>query len=60
MRIELFIVVPHMLFVGNRFIRGDDMSLNGETVIDSHAEILARRALQRFYLLLNYYFVLNL
>ena len=47
-RARLVIYRFSLVYLGNRFIRGDDMSLSGDTVIDSHAEILARRGLQRY------------
>ncbi|CAN0323169.1 unnamed protein product [Lampetra fluviatilis] len=36
------------LGVGNRCVKGEELSLKGETVNDSHAEIIARRGFIRF------------
>jgi len=37
-----------LLFLGNVFIDEKYMSQTGETVIDSHAEIIARRGFKRY------------
>ena len=37
-----------LLFLGNVFIDEEYMSQTGETVIDSHAEIIARRGFKRY------------
>ncbi|XP_069138175.1 double-stranded RNA-specific adenosine deaminase-like isoform X2 [Argopecten irradians] len=33
---------------GNRFIRGDSLTTDGQVLVDSHAEILAARGMKRF------------
>uniref|UniRef100_UPI00358F6A76 double-stranded RNA-specific adenosine deaminase-like isoform X2 n=1 Tax=Myxine glutinosa TaxID=7769 RepID=UPI00358F6A76 len=44
------------LGTGNRCVKGDELSLNGQTINDCHAEVIAKRGLQRFLYkcLLNY------
>jgi double-stranded RNA-specific adenosine deaminase len=39
-------------FSGNRCITGNELSLEGNTVNDSHAEIITRRGFIRYVLLL--------
>jgi double-stranded RNA-specific adenosine deaminase len=44
-------------FSGNRCITGKELSLEGNTVNDSHAEIITRRGFIRYMLLQMYYWV---
>uniref|UniRef100_A0A8C4Q2G3 Double-stranded RNA-specific adenosine deaminase n=1 Tax=Eptatretus burgeri TaxID=7764 RepID=A0A8C4Q2G3_EPTBU len=37
------------LGTGNRCVKGDELSLNGQTINDCHAEVIAKRGLQRFF-----------
>ena len=43
--------VPISLGTGNRTVNGANISFEGKTVNDSHAEIIARRGLRRFFML---------